>query len=182
MLWLEIEAIYGPADISQSSAVESRAPRRSPDSQVWWMDISASKYCTGWRLYIFQRGQIKQFRWSRWVPWMWPSVSRANYIARRRDRSTFRPWETLRSPECPSYQQIKDWSLPQHPLGRRGTSGMKQNGPVESAMRAVYVTYSSVAHCKANYIFSLKCQMCNSVTSGFLRRYSVKCRDRKVVL
>lgn len=48
---------------------------------------------------------------------------------------------------------------------------MKRNGPVESAMRAVCVTYSSVAHCKANYIFSLKCQMCNSVTSGFSRRY-----------
>lgn len=39
VLWLEIEAIQGSADISQSSAVESRAdcyetPRRFPDSQV----------------------------------------------------------------------------------------------------------------------------------------------------
>ncbi len=182
MLWLEIEAIYGPADISQSSAVESRAPRRSPDSQVWWMDISASKYCTGWRLYIFQRGQIKQFRWSRWVPWMWPSVSRANYIARRRGSEhiqTLRNTQISRVPVLSTDQRLESSTTP--PRATRD-QWMKQNGPVESAMRAVYVTYSSVAHCKANYIFSLKCQMCNSVTSGVLRRYSVKCRDSKVVL
>lgn len=120
VLWLEIEAIKGPADISQSSAVESRAdcyetPRRFPDSQVWWMDISVSKYCTGWRLYIFQRVQFKQFRWSRRVPWMWSSESRANYIARRRGSEhiqTLRNTQISRVPVLSTDQRLESSTTP----------------------------------------------------------------------
>lgn len=151
-------------------------------------DVSQTLRCDGW---IFQPVNIayaggyifsSKDNSSR-SRWMSSSVSRANHIVRRRGSEYS---QTLRNTQIsrvsvPSTDQ-KPESTTTHPRAKRDQwMKTKQAGWDRYEGSVLYVMYSSVAHCKANYIFSLKCQICNSVTLGFSQRCWVKCRDHKEV-